>query len=638
MQVRELGHAQRFTLSCAARAIQRKSIHSFSTFTLVAALLVAGCAGGNAPPDPNANLLLVPVAPQGRVSLTPGQTGPVTFRLTTGNAPAVGRTVSFSITDPSEANGATLGNTSAVTDATGTASVEVHAALESNNGFYIRAASGTASATTQVVVAGGVGSVVVAPFFLPGSLAAMSAVKIEVDFLPDTRCEDIDPGAPPSTGLSSGLLPVDESAARFDIISTTASMNAAVGRAFDASTNPLLVAVGCVDVAGVSLLANAVVQVSLPLADVVPNPVGSYQQGNYQHSGMQPPPLQLAFPSPLAAAAAVATPWRDLSDCPLDPAQLWLDCAVDALSTSAGDPLDCVPAPGPGGEGALGDAIAALRGTPLLDGDGVPTSCRDVRSSGGGLSIDARVSSLFGSPEPPLLVALPSIADLAAHLFDQVSLSTRLAIAAGTTPQTFVVTQTLDYATFAPTSLATTSVALSTLGLPVLTSTAGATVDAGWLFIGRQAFTLHLGASARQAFNTVALVPHGVSSGAAGLVAAIATLAQTDDGTRTACDAFDATVCAAAGAPVGCMFTACGRGLGALGAKLDGSFEAANGSGLDFFLSGSAALIIGSQGTGIAGSLGADPADPSRAAAWLVDLLTSLDRASFTTAFSATRF
>jgi hypothetical protein len=365
--------------------------------------------------------------------------------------------------------------------------------------------------------------------------------------------------------------------------------------------------------------------------------VGNYQQGDYHNLAVKPA-LQLTFASPLAAAAAVAAPWRDLSNCPLDPAQLWIDCAVDALSTNASDPLDCVPATGPGAEGALGDAIAALRGTPLLDGDGVPTGCRDVQTPGGALSIDARVATLFGSPEPPLLVALPSIANMAAHLFDQVSLVVKLAIAAGTTPETFVVTETLDSAIFAPTSLASNLVPLAPLGLPVLTSTSGASVDAGWLFIERQAFTLHLGASGRQAFTTLALSPLGVSGGAAALVAAIAALAQTSDGAQSACDAFDATVCSAVGAAAGCVFSACGRGLGALGGKLDGSFDAANGSGLDLFLSGSAALIVDPQGTGVAGGLGPDRADPSRAAAWSVDLRTSLDRANFTTAFTATRF
>src|SRR4029079_4370380 len=52
---------------------------------------------------------------------------------------------------------------------------------------------------------------------------------------------------------------------------------------------------------------------------------------------------------------ASAAPGRDLSDCPLDPAQLLLDCIIDALSPeTAADPLDCRPNPAPGGEGTLG--------------------------------------------------------------------------------------------------------------------------------------------------------------------------------------------------------------------------------------------------------------------------------------------
>ncbi len=70
------------------------------------------------------------------------------------------------------------------------------------------------------------------------------------------------------------------------------------------------------------------------------------------------------------------------------------------------------------------------------------------------------------------------------------------------------------------------------------------------------------------------------------------------------------------------MAAACADGLDALAAKLDGAFDAANGTGLDLMLSGSAPLID-NHGDGMADSLGENSA--SALAIWTVDLRTSLD-------------
>ena len=64
--------------------------------------------------------------------------------------------------------------------------------------------------------------------------------------------------------------------------------------------------------------------VRLPLAVTAPDPSGTYRAD-----------LHLLFSPSFPGAADLAAPWRDLSDCPLDPAQMWLDCTIDALSTSA---------------------------------------------------------------------------------------------------------------------------------------------------------------------------------------------------------------------------------------------------------------------------------------------------------------
>ena len=157
----------------------------------------------------------------------------------------------------------------------------------------------------------------------------------------------------------------------------------------------------------------------------------------------------ITFRPPPPAAAAIAGPWRDLSDCPLDPAQLLLDCMIDALSPeTADDPLDCAPNLAPGGEGPLGDALIARRGLLIANAAGTVTSCRAGQDRGGAPSLDALAFGLFGTPAPSLVVTLPAIAVDAAHILDSVTLESTLDVQAAGRPDEFIVTHTLDSATF----------------------------------------------------------------------------------------------------------------------------------------------------------------------------------------------
>ena len=202
--------------------------------------------------------------------------------------------------------------------------------------------------------------------------------------------------------------------ARFEIVNTAES-SAIVGSAHDA--HGVRIALGCVDLMGSSLVAGGSVEVSLPLHDAIPSPIGRFAVTS-----------PVAFVPPLAARPLIAGPWRDLGDCPLDPAQLLLDCTIDALSPeTGGDPLDCKPSAVAGGEGALGDALAARRGLLITDRiAGTPTACRGAFDSAMAPSLDAIAMGLFGSPTPALLVALPAIGDDAAHVLDTVRLSSTL--------------------------------------------------------------------------------------------------------------------------------------------------------------------------------------------------------------------
>jgi len=553
------------------------------------------------------------------IELSPNAQVTLTFLLTDGGHPVAGQTVSFTTIGSSTtgAQGATVAEPSGVTGADGSVSVIARAGLAD---FRVEAQVGTAKADVTIIVATGpTGTVLVAPFVAPSSSPLPPDATIDVIFYPSS-CAQLDLDAPPPTVRGTVTLNGLGSSARFDVVSTT-GISSAVGRA---SSGGALVASGCVDIPGSILLADETVEVALPLTDWFPDPVGTYTVTS-----------ALKFAPPLAAAAALAAPWNDLSDCPLDPAQLWLDCTVDALSpASSADPLDCVPSTAPGGEGPLGDVIAALRGVPLADGAGGPPLCRSARDAAGNESLDALALGLFGSPTPAQLVALPEIAADAASILDSVQLVSQLTVAPGGTAGTYVVTHLLTGAEFGP--AAQVPVTLASLALPVLQAYTSATVSDQALVIGSHGFTLRLGTAARAAFGPLALVPRGLPADVPSFVSALFSLAQTPGATATGCAALDGLVCPAAAQPTGCLMSACLTGLGALTGKLNGAFATADGTGLDLTLSGTAPLIERSGG-GLADRLGSDGTGTSPAATWSVNLRTSLGSAQMTATFAGRR-
>jgi hypothetical protein len=230
------------------------------------------------------------------------------------------------------------------------------------------------------------------------------------------------------------------------------------------------------------------------------------------------------------------------------------------------------------------------------------------------------------------VVALPAIGDDAAHIIDSIKLSSTLTVVSAGSPNQYAVTHTLVSVGFGSTAV----VPLTPLALPALTAYTTASTSSGLLAIDNHGFSLRLGRVARAGFAASSLASRGVSPSAGGLVAALAALALSDDGTVSGCAAFDRALCAAVGANAGCLATACPAGLLALTNKLDAAFDAADGNGLDFYLSGSAPLID-SRGDGTAHQLGAILGDPTAIASWSVDLRTSSGRARVSASFEGVR-
>jgi len=597
-----------------------------STGVALCALALCACAGSGAGMTAGGDRVLV--ADPNMISIKPGATGTARFVLTSGGVPIAGQKVMFNIAnDPgSDSQGATLVPMTAVTDASGVASVDVHTGGATT--LKIRATSGTAlPATLTVVVALGTGSVTVSPFFAPDSTALQDNPGIDVYLVENQACAETNLFAGPDTqrDLTSPRLPASGGTAFFPIVNT-ADDYAVAGRAVNTSGNAI--AVGCVDVPGSNLVADRSVAIWLPLRDVFPSPIGTFTLTS-----------RLDFNPPLPAAAAIAAPWRDLSDCPLDPAQLFLDCIADALSAeTAADPLDCKPNPAPGGEGPLGDLVAARRGVPIVDGTGTTTACRSAVDASGAPSLDAIAQGLFGSPTPALVVDLPAIATDATHIFDTVLLTSTLTVDTAGLPDQYVVTHTLARARFAsPITSASADVDLVPLALPVLTAYTTAATRDGLLVIDNHGFSLRLGRAARAGFPGVALQPRGVMSDVGGMIAALAALARSDDGEVSGCAAYDRVLCAALGSAAGCLATACPAGLGTLAARLDGAFDAADGTGLDFYLSGSAHLVD-PHNDGVASMLGGMVGNPTENASWWsIDLWTATGRARVAAPFSGVR-
>jgi hypothetical protein len=546
------------------------------------------------------------------VWVQPGATGTLTFKVTDeAGAPLPGALVTFTIVDDpatpgTEAQGATLATTSATTDTGGACAAHVTAGLLTV--FRVRATSAGQTAEVVVVVAAGVvGTVDVAPFFPSpaGDGAAALSKSVEVLFFDNGSCRDLPLRAPPQPARTPQSVSAAGGVARYEFVSTSVA-NAVIGRALDA--NGVAQALGCTDLPGSALVAGGVVQAALPLVASGPDPTGDYDATTT---------LQIA--PALAAAASIGATWSDLTACPLDPAQRWLDCTIDALGpATASDPLDCVPSSTPGGDGALGDALGALRGAILAGGpDGAPTACRGSKTASDAESVDAVVAGLFGSPLPAAFVHLAAAAEDAPHLFDELQLHSLLEVSAGATLTDVSVLHTLTSVTFVLPD-AMSDVPLQPLGLPTLTvSTTGTAVD-GTLTIAQHGFTARLGTAARVAFGTLGLGRRGLPTTSQALVAALAALAHTDDGTLVGCAALDEVLCARVGQATGCLVSACAAGLEALAQRLDGSFTAADGTDLDLYLSGTAPLLD-THGDGLADRLG-DLQAGAQAGAWSVDL------------------
>ena len=424
------------------------------------------------------------------------------------------------------------------------------------------------------------GTIAVVPGPATGSTAADAVVSIAVTLFEASACSQLPPQAPPSK-LRRTVTVLPGAAAQFSIDSTEDV--ALVGQGRDADGH--LRSDGCVDVPAGTVVAGDRLLVYLPLFDLEPAPRAAFALSSR---------FSLARRE---IVKRVASPWQDLGDCPLDPGQLWLDCALDALGSPLGDAMDCVPAAS--GEGELATLIGARRGA----ASGSP-ACR-AATVAGAQSLDAKIAALFPNPAQSPASDIDAMGASLAAMFDDVTLGSTLELDATAMRGAFQATHTLRTILFA---IGTQNISVDVVaqGAPdVQARLIPVTTSGDLLTIESHNLGLHLGTLARTAFTKAALTlppsPGQPSPPGTGdiprYLERLFGLASTGTGTAktTGCDALDAVVCADVGQPTGCLRPACVTGQAVLSARLDAAFAVLDGTGPDLQLSGSAVMTDADQ-------------------------------------------
>ena len=334
---------------------------------------------------------------------------------------------------------------------------------------------------------------------------------------------------------------------------------------------------GCVPIDGNQLLQAAAVTFVVPLPAVAVSFGKKFEAAS-----------EFGFAPELAKGAkAVADAWGKLSLCPRDPAQIWLDCTLDALGPqgSANAPLDCVPE---SDEGPLGLLLAAKRGVFTA----VRPTCRGDTDRGGQASADGQVFALFANAPSPERSALPDLAKAAAGLFARIRFSSTLEFSASGKAQTWLVTHTAKSLGF-PVGDAFYSVPLGERPGKTSRFVVGTLNEVqSQISIASHGFGLNLGEAAHAAFRARLFAAPGFPKDEAAFLGKVFSQAQHTSGASSAvgCAAVDALLCPQLAQSEGCLQVACERGVEALAKTLTAGFESLASDDLDLFLQGTAGL------------------------------------------------
>ena len=527
-----------------------------------------GC-GDNRPikATPDAWLLS---APMPSVVAKPGETLPISFKLSTAKGVAIpGQRIEFGTLGGGDLAGATLSGPAAPTDLQGMATVNLIAGLAATFAITAHHRDVVGSAEVEVMVTdANMVTLSVVPQVDPGS-GITTLDTVDLLLFQEQVCASFSWFSPPvATARVRAAKPGVATELRINRTGTTSVLG--LGR----DAKGVRVAIGCLDIPGSTAFQSTNPTVTLTLSTPELTPASAYDLSS--HFSL----------SKSALAERIAAPWQDMADCPLDPSQIWLDCAIDALGAPPGDPFDCVPAPT--GEGELADALTARR-APLPNG----SACRPAKLADGSDSLDAKLAALFPNPAQSPAKSLVAIADFAAHMLDDFTLNSTLDLNPTGTPGVFSGTHTLRTAVL---SVGGQPVSTDILAQGIPQSQArlvGVTVAKSTLTVEEHGLGLRLGTLSRTAFETATSLRLGTSTDVPQLVTALFALASAagaNNSRKTGCDAVDAVLCQELGRAQGCLRAACVAGQNTLIDRLNAGFASADGDGADMQLTGTTTM------------------------------------------------
>jgi hypothetical protein len=509
--------------------------------------------------------LAIPAPPGPDIGLAPGGEQSLRVRHTDGSRPLAGVKIQFAIFgDP---RGSTLSADSSATNSNGEAAVMLRAGAVTAR-FQVRVSAPKAKdAVFYVAVSNaGFGALRVGSQYSGSLEAKLERVSYR---LYDRACAAIDP-LKPDDSVPERV--VDGVAARvaFNALPLDEDLTIVVVGA-DKLLHPL--ATGCVEVPHGTLKPKLEVLVVVALRDLPFQLGGSYAL----QSELYLPQAPASGSRPLSDALR---PWNDLSDCHEDPAQLLLDCVLDAIDP--GDPLDCQLGP----PSAKTAALLAERG--VLAG-----ACRGEQTDRGTLSLDRKLRLAMEATSGSTLASIASVATSGSSLLRHLRTKSTLLMLSLSPSGEVSFSHRLDAVGF-PGGGVGAVYQISEVGLPQpLASPVAGGVSSWQLKIEEHSLSLRYGLLARRALGQLVLLPAGLPDTSAKLAGQIAALVKQPSGSTmlVGCPAIEAVACASARLPADCLGAACLTGLSALAAHLDGGFAQLDGPGANVTWRGEVELV-----------------------------------------------